>query len=63
MSEPIQWVRLCVQTHHPIDPHNCVGPIHCTACGCGVACVTAEYERRPGTTMTYEEREQAGRPR
>jgi hypothetical protein len=51
-------VRLCVQTYHPIDPHNCDGPIHCTACGCGTPCVTAIYARVSETTFTAEERAQ-----
>ena len=39
-------IRLCVQTHHPIDPGNYEGPIHCTACPEGTPCVTALYVRR-----------------
>lgn len=38
-------IRLCVQTHHPIDPGNYEGPIHCTACPEGTPCVTALYVR------------------
>lgn len=53
-------IRLCVQTHHPIDTGNYPGPIHCTACPEGTPCVTAMYERVPGTTYTEDERKRAG---
>lgn len=49
-------IRLCVQTHHPIDPGNYEGPIHCTACPEGTPCITALYVRQEGTTFTAEER-------
>lgn len=49
-------VRLCVQSFHPIDPGNYEGPIHCTSCPPGTACVTALYERVPETTNTDAER-------
>lgn len=55
-SSLLEGVRLCVQTLHPIDPHNCDGPIHCTACACGNACATAWYDRRPDSTLTADER-------
>ena len=50
-------IRLCVQTYHPIDVGNYPGPIRCTACPEGTACVTAMFERVPGTTMTADERD------
>lgn len=55
---PAGWdqVRLCVDTHHPIDSGNYDGPVHCTAHPEGHACVTALYARRPNTTVTDEER-------
>ena len=58
MTPPTQreLVRLCVQTFHPLDPGNYEGPIHCTACPPGTACVTALYERVADTTVTAEER-------
>jgi hypothetical protein len=56
MGEKKDWVRLCVQSHHPIDPGNYDGPIHCTAHPQGTACVTALYERIPETTVTADER-------
>lgn len=49
-------IRLCVDTHHPIDPGNYDGPVHCTAHPEGHACVTALYVRIPLTTVTDEER-------
>lgn len=57
-EQSVDRVRLCVQSHHPIDPGNYGGPIHCTAHPAGTACVTALYERQPETTTTAEEREQ-----
>lgn len=60
-AEEPQRVLLCVQTYHPIDPGNYPGPIHCTACPEGTACVTAAFERVAGTTMTEAERNPTGR--
>lgn len=52
-----ELVRLCVQTHHPIDPGNYPGPIHCTAHPEGHGCVTAMYERIAASTLTADERD------
>lgn len=54
-------IRLCVQTHHPIDPGNYDGPIHCTAHPEGHPCVTAMYARVPDSTFTEKERRTCGR--
>lgn len=54
-------IRLCVQTHHPIDTGNYEGPVHCTVCLSGTPCVTALYERLPDTTFTEDERSTCGR--
>lgn len=56
-----EWVLLCVDSRHPIDPGNYAGPIHCTAHPEGHACVTARYARLPGTTTTEAERNPVGR--
>lgn len=56
-----EWVLLCVDSRHPIDPGNYPGPIHCTAHPEGHACVTANYARLPGTTRTEDERNPEGR--
>lgn len=49
-------IRLCVGTHHPIDPGNYPGAIHCLAHPQGHPCVTAMYGRTPDTTFTADER-------
>lgn len=49
-------IRLCVDTHTPIDPGNYPGPIHCLAHPQGHACVTAMYARVPDSTYTADER-------
>lgn len=49
-------VRLCVDTHAPLDPGNYPGRPHCIAHQEGHACVTALYERVPDTTVTDAER-------
>lgn len=60
MSED-ETVRLCVQSLYPIDPGNYPGPIHCVAHqDVTVGCVTALYQRMPGTTVTAEERQKVG---
>jgi hypothetical protein len=49
-------VRLCVDTHQPLDLGNYPGPIHCLGHPQGHPCVTAMYGRTPDSTVTAEER-------
>lgn len=45
--KPVEMIRLCVETHHPIDPGNYEGPTHCLAHPQGHECETALFARWP----------------
>lgn len=47
IPQGVEMIRLCTETHHPIDPGNYEGPVHCLAHPHGHECETALYARWP----------------